>query len=62
MAFTPVRMVAPDGREYVAGSATEREQLRTKGYTLAPERKPEPKPAPRVTDRSAAVDRKPTSK
>ncbi|WP_280357072.1 hypothetical protein [Nocardia otitidiscaviarum] len=62
MAFEPTRMVAPDGREYVAGSATEREQLRTKGYTLAPERKPEPKPAAKATDRPVLGDKKPTSK
>ncbi|WP_306365305.1 hypothetical protein [Nocardia sp. CC227C] len=61
MAFTPVRMVAPDGREYTAGSATEREQLRAQGYRIAPARTA-PKPAPKAVDRPVLGDKKPTSK
>ncbi|WP_280465241.1 hypothetical protein [Nocardia brasiliensis] len=50
MAFTPVRMTAPDGRSCLVGSAAEREQLLARGYKLASaeaDAKPEPKrPAP----------------
>ncbi|BAD58765.1 hypothetical protein [Nocardia farcinica] len=38
MAFEPIRMVAPDGRTFLAGSPTEREQLTNKGYKLATDR------------------------
>ncbi len=53
MAFTPIRMVSPDGRECLVGSPTDREHLHTQGYRVvepAPERpadKPAPRPAPK---------------
>lgn len=63
MAFTPVRMVAPDGRECLVGSATEREQLRAKGYRVieaAPALDPVRRPAKPVADERAAVEKKTT--
>lgn len=60
MAFEPVRMVAPDGRDCLVGSAIEREQLITQGYAVA---EPEPKPVPRpAVERPASADKKPTAK
>ncbi|MEV6219799.1 hypothetical protein [Nocardia sp. NPDC051833] len=50
MAFTPIHLVAPDGRSYLVGSATEREQLLARGYTHEPAPAPAPAPA-RETDR-----------
>ncbi|MFE3052370.1 hypothetical protein [Nocardia sp. NPDC059239] len=58
MAFEPVRMVAPDGRDCLVGSATEREQLLNQGYQI-----PEPKPVPRpAVERPAPAEKKPTAK
>lgn len=67
MAFTPIRLRHSDGREYVAGSAIEREQLLTRGYRVIRDEtpaladgvaesdaKPDPrpaKPAPKPTDK-----------
>ncbi|TDP29759.1 hypothetical protein DFR75_11220 [Nocardia ignorata] len=49
MAFTPIRMVSPDGRECLVGSPTERENLHAQGYRAvtepAPTRTADPKPA-----------------
>ena len=42
MAYTPVRMTAPDGRTVLAGSPVEREQLILKGYRVADVSKPAP--------------------
>ncbi|MFE5290333.1 hypothetical protein ACFRAQ_35735 [Nocardia sp. NPDC056611] len=59
MAFEPARMVAPDGRDCLVGSATEREQLITQGYKIA---EPEPKPVARpAVERPAPADKKPTT-
>lgn len=60
MAFEPVRMVAPDGRDCLVGSAIEREQLITHGYKTA-EADPTPAPRPAV-ERPAPADKKPTAK
>ncbi|WP_280389797.1 hypothetical protein [Nocardia wallacei] len=52
MAFTPVRMKAPDGSVHLVGSATEREQLLTRGYAVVePERAPNPSPIRRAVER-----------
>ncbi|MET8430163.1 hypothetical protein [Nocardia sp. NPDC004860] len=60
MAFEPVRMVAPDGRDCLVGSATEREQLLNQGYSIAA---PAPKPVQRpAVERPAPVEKKPTAK
>ncbi|MFD3594270.1 hypothetical protein ACFWU5_16200 [Nocardia sp. NPDC058640] len=48
MAFTPIRMASPDGREVQVGSPTEREHLHTQGYRVitepTPVRAPDTKP------------------
>lgn len=63
MAFTPIRLVSPDGRSALVGSATEREQLLARGYTHEPAPKPTPAPAPRATpDASRAPATKPDPK
>ncbi len=54
MAFTPIHLVAPDGRTALVGSATEREQLLSRGYTFAPETDPAPAPT-RENDRKPVV-------
>ncbi|MFC4128921.1 hypothetical protein [Nocardia rhizosphaerae] len=63
MAFTPIRLVAPDGRTALVGSATEREQLLARGYSYAPDPKPttpaRPAPAPVV---AREPERKPAPK
>jgi hypothetical protein len=65
MAFTPVRMASPDGRECLVGSATEREHLRARGYRIVtaptPEPAPvkaEPKPAPKPVAKVEPADTK----
>ncbi|MFD6400823.1 hypothetical protein [Nocardia sp. NPDC060249] len=40
MAFTPIRLVSPDGVSVLVSNATDRETLLGRGYT------PEPAPAP----------------
>ncbi len=53
MAFTPIRLVSPDGVSVRVGTATEREQLLARGYT----HEPAPAPAP-----AREPDRKPVAK
>lgn len=60
MAFEPIYMYARDGRSALVGSATEREQLRVKGYSetapkpAAPaEAKPAPAPKPVAAPKAA---------
>lgn len=48
--WTPVLLVAPDGRTYTPGDHTEHRELLTRGYAVAPEPTPtpivEPEPTP----------------
>lgn len=55
MAFTKIRLVSPEGVSVLVGSATEREQLLSRGYTHEPT--PAPAPAP-----AREPDRKPVAK
>lgn len=62
MAFTPIRLISPQGRAVLVGSAVEREHLISHGYkieesTPAPAVE-EPTPAP-VADEKPAVEDKP---
>ncbi|MFC5789564.1 hypothetical protein ACFPPE_06815 [Agromyces tardus] len=56
MAFTPIRLVSPDGVSVLVGNATDRETLLGRGYTPepapkpAPAREPERRPAPKPVD------------
>ncbi|MFE7745378.1 hypothetical protein [Nocardia sp. NPDC057455] len=48
MAFTPIYMISPAEVRVLVGSATERETLLSRGYTIAPE----PAKAPAPVDRA----------
>ncbi|WP_280412537.1 hypothetical protein [Nocardia asiatica] len=51
MAFTPIYMVSPAAVRVLVGSAVEREQLLSRGYTIAPE----PTKAPTPVDRTKPI-------